>query len=223
MARSTPLVFAILLTICTTVRADWSGGLELGTQLGSDESPALRLNLRNQGIPLSHHLYLDWIHESGSSRYRLGYNPTYTISQSIYSFGQFSVEQDEPGDIEREVNARIGIGNHLFRTNNSRLTLQAGLGGSRLKLADRSEQTDGFLFAGGLFSSKLIGLLKLEAMVELRLAEDQTVSTGQAGISFRVGPNTALKYAYSMKRYDFDSGTEDIVNEDSFLTFTYGF
>ncbi len=223
MTYRTPVLIAMTALFCATAEADWSGGIEAGTQLGSDQSPALRAYLRNSNTPLSHYVYLDWIHESGSSRYRLGYEPTYQISQSVFSFGQFSIEQDDPGGIAREVNVRVGVGNHLFRTKNSRFTLQTGIGGSQLKFEDNTEETDGYFFAGGLFTSKLIGLLRFDAVLESRVADTQTVSTGEAGVSFRVGPNTALKYAYTMKRYDFDEGREDIVNEDSFFTLTYGF
>lgn len=223
MIRLKTLSLTLFAMTATTGHADWSGGLEAGSQLGSDESPALRMFVRKQDIPLSHYLYLDWIRESGSSSYRVGYDPTYQISQSVFSFGQFSLEQDDPGGIAREFNARVGIGNHIFRTRNSQLTLRTGVGGSRLKFADNTEQTDGFLFAGGLFSSKLIGLLKFNAALESRLADSQTVTSGEAGVSLRIGPNTGLKYAYSVKRYDFEAGREDIVNEDSFVTLTYGF
>jgi putative salt-induced outer membrane protein YdiY len=216
-------VLGVAVVACNTAFADWTGGIEAGTQLGSDQAPALRFYARKQDNPLSHYMYLDWIHESGSSSYRLGYNPTYTISQSVFSFGEFSIEQDDPGGIAREIDARVGVGNHIFRTKQSRFTVHTGIGGSKIELADSSEETDGYFFAGGLFTSKLIGLLKFDAVLESRVADSQTVTSGEAGVSFRVGPNTAIKYAYSVKRYDFDESREDIVNEDSFVTMTYGF
>lgn len=211
------------LAVSTDASADWSGGIEAGTVLGSGQSPALRFYARQQGNPLSQYIYLDWIHESGSSSYRLGYNPTYSISQSIFSFGEFSIEQDEPGEIARDIDARIGVGNHLFRTDNSRFTIKTGIGGNKTEFTDPSLDTsDGFFFVGGLFTSKLIGLLRLDANVEAATSESQTTTDGEAGISLRIGPNTALKYAFTYKRYDFDVG-ESIVNKDKFLTMTYGF
>lgn len=216
-------VLASALLANTTALADWTGGIEAGTQLGSGQSPALRFYARNQSDPLSHYAYLDWIHESGSSRYRLGYNPTYAISQSFYSFGEFSIEQDDPGGIAREVDTRIGVGNHLFRTKNSRFTLHTGIGGTRIELADDTENTEGFFFVGGLFTTKLIGLLRFDAVAETTTGDSQTTTNAEAGVSFRVGPNTALKYAYTFKRYDFDGNDEPLKNEDSFLTMTYGF
>ncbi len=223
MAFVRPLASFALCSVLVSgsALADWTGGLEFG--IGSDQSPGMRLHATKTGNPLSHNLYLDWIFESGSSSYRLGYNPTYTISQSVFSFGQFSIEQDDPGGIAREVNARVGVGNHLFRTKRSRFTIQTGIGGSEIQIADSTKERNGYFFAGGVFTSKLVGLLKLDAVLESRVADSQTVTNGEAGVSFRVGPNTAIKYAYSVKRYDFDESREDIVNENSFVTMTYGF
>ncbi len=212
------------ITMTTNASADWSGGIEAGTQIGSGQSPALRFYARRQGNPLSQYVYLDWIRESGSSSYRLGYNPTYAISQSLFSFGEFSIEQDDPGGVEREIDARIGIGNHLFRTKNSQFTVHTGFGGTKVDFIDPSnDTTEGFLFAGGLFTTKFLGLLRFDANIEATTGESQITTIGEAGFSVRVGPNTALKYAYSVKRYDFDNGQEDLVDEDSFLTVTYGF
>lgn len=218
------LILCGALVSTSTAKADWSGGIEAGTQLGSGENPALRFFARHQGNPLSQYLYLDWIRESGSSSYRLGYNPTFNISQSIFSFGEFSLEQDDPGGVAREIDARVGIGNHLFRTKNSRFTVHTGIGGTKVEFVDSENDTsEGFFFAGGLFTSKLIGLLRFDANIEATAGESQTTTRGEAGISFRIGPNTALKYAYSYRRFDFDTGQDDIVDEDSFLTVTYGF
>lgn len=226
-----------LLTACATLTsltaamfftphasADWTGGVEAGTQLSSSgQNPAFRFYARQQGNPLSQYVYLDWIRDSGSSSYRLGYDPTYSISQSIFSFGKFSLEQDDPGGIAREVNAKIGVGNHVFRTNNSRLTLGTGIGGTKTTFANDEDSSNEYFFVGGLFTTKLIGLLRFDAEIEATTGNSQTTTNGEAGIYFRVGPNTALKYAYTVRRYDFDTGREDIVNEDSFLTMTYGF
>lgn len=212
------------LTVTSPAQANWTGGIEAGTQLGSGESPALRFYARHQGNPLSQYIYLDWIRESGSSSYRLGYNPTFNVSQSIFSFGEFSIEQDDPGGIAREIDARIGIGNHLFRTKNSRFTVTTGLGGNKIDFVESVNDTsEGFVFVGGLFTSKLIGLLRFDAEAETTAGESQTNTKAEAGVSFRIGPNTAIKFAHSYERFDFDTGQEDIVNEDSFVTMTYGF
>lgn len=212
---------ALLFT--SVSQANWTGGLEAGTQLGSGERPALRFYARNLGNPLSHYLYLDWSHESGGSSYRLGYNPTFAVSKSIYSFGKFSIEQDDPGEIERQIDATVGVGNHIFRSQNSRATVEAGIGGRQFRRPDEKSETDGFFFLGGLFTSKLIDLLRLDVSTEIRAGDSQTTIDSEVGISFRIGPNSAIKYAYRATRYDFDGTADTINDEDSFFTLTYGF
>ena len=59
---------------------------------------------------MSHFIFLDWIRESGSSNFRVGYNPTYRISNSFYSFGRFDLETEDPDGIDREINAVVGVG-----------------------------------------------------------------------------------------------------------------
>lgn len=224
--RATSLTSLLILGttgLSSLALADWDGGMAIGTQLGSGESPTVRLHATNQGDPLSHFIYLDWMRESGDNSYRLGYNPTYNISKSIFSFGEFSVEQDEPDGIEREIDGLVGIGNNFFRTKNSLFTVRAGVGGSQIELVDDTEESDGYLLLGGVFTTKLIGLLKFDAVAQAKAGESQTTTNAEVGVSLRVGPNTALRYAYTAKHYNFDSGREDITNEDSFLTMTYGF
>lgn len=223
-ATTARLVALISLTFSSqAVFPQWTGGLEAGTQLGSGESPTLRFFASRQSQPLSHYLYLDWTQISGGSRYRLGYNPTFAISQSFYSFGRFSIEQDDPGAIEREINASVGLGNSFFRTRNSSLSLETGIGAQQLRFADNTDNTDGFVFIAGNFSSKQLNLVRLDVNADLRAGENQTSLDAEAGISVRIGPNTALKYAYRYQRFDLNDGRADVVDKDKFFTVTYGF
>lgn len=210
--------------LCSNIAfGDWDGGIEAGTVLGGGDGPALRFYASHTGDPLSHYVYLDWIREAGSSSYRLGYNPSFAISHSLYSFGEFSIEKDDPDDIARETSARVGLANHLFRTRNSRFTIRAGIGGTQVELADgEKKDPEGYLFAGGLFTTKLIGLLRFDAVAETTTGDAQTITDAEAGVSLRIGPNTALKYAHTYKQYSFDN-RDDVVSKDSFLTVTYGF
>jgi len=153
---------ALAVSACGTATADWTGGIEAGTALGSGDRPTLRFYANDRATPLSQYIYLDWIRENGSSNYRLGYNPTWTISQSVYSFGRFSVEKDGPEAIERDIDAMIGIGNKLFQRGSTQVKVEAGIGGQYLRY-DQSElidpitgestapssTTDGFFFTTG--------------------------------------------------------------------------
>jgi len=207
-------------TVCF---ADWTGGVEAGARIGSDERPALRFYASNQNDPLSHYLYLDWMRESGGSSYRIGYNPNWRISHSIYSFGKFSLEQDDPGEVEREIDALVGIGNNLFQRGNTRVKIEAGIGARQLRYSDSSTETeDGFVFIGAGLTSSLLALLRFDASVSTKVGDGQTTIDSEAGVSIPIGPGTALRYVYTAKRYNLDNA-DNIVSEDSFFKLTYGF
>ncbi len=215
------LFLALSLLATGNCFADWTGGIEAGARIGSDR-PTLRLFAKNDDDALSHYAYLDWIRDSGGNNYRVGYNPTFRVSHSVYSFGRFSIEQDDPGEIEREVDALVGIGNNLFRRGNTQVKIETGIGGRLLKFDGAEDETDGFFFLAGSMSSSLLSLLRFDASVNTKAGRDQTTLDGEAGISIPIAPGTALRYVYSVKRYDVD-GRDPFKDEDSFFKLTYGF
>lgn len=204
--------------------ADWDGGIEAGTRLDSGQrNPALRFFARNQAEPLSHYLYLDWIRQSGGSNYRIGYNPTFNISRSVYSFGRFSIEEDDPDGIEREIDVEVGIGNNLFQRGNTRFKVEVGLGARQLTFDGIEDTTDeGFFLLAGTLSTRVLALLRFNASVDTKVGNDQTTLDGEVGVSIPIGPATSLHYIYSATRFELD-GQDDLVNEDAFFTIRYGF
>jgi len=214
------------LSLCAagSVSADWTGGIEAGARLGSEERPALRLYANNDSDPMSHYAYLDWTRSSGGSSYRLGYNPTFNISKSVYSFGRFSVEQDKSSTIESEIDALVGIGNNLFQRGNTRIKVEAGIGGQQLTFDEADDETRGFVFLSGGMSSSLLALLRFDASINTKASDGQTQLDGEVGLSVPVGPGTSLRYVYEVKRYNFeDPNRDDIKNNDSFFKVSYGF
>lgn len=220
--------FAIiaLFTACNA-NADWSGGIEAGAQLDSDDGPALRFFANNNSQPLSHFIFLDWIRDSGSSNFRIGYNPTYRISNSFYSFGRFDLEEDDPDGIDREINAVVGVGNNIFRRGNTRVKAEAGLGARRLsfdetQFAGADDETDAFVFLSSTMSSSLLTLLRFDAQIIAKAGADQTTLDGEIGFSVPIAPRTSLRYVYTVSRFNFDD-REDITTEDTFFKVSYGF
>lgn len=215
-------LFTSAITITSNASADWSGGIEAGAVLGSSDRPALRFYANNASNPLSHYAYIDWIRESGGSNYRIGYNPTFRVSHSIYSFGRFSLEQDDPSGVDREINAYLGVGNNLFQRGNTRIKIEAGLGAQQLQFDDSSDETDGFAFVSGSLRSSLLALLRFDASVSAKANDESRNFEGEAGLSIPIAPGTKLRYVYQVQRYNFD-GRENIVNEDNFFKVSYGF
>ena len=220
------LVRKIILSVCLliatkVVNAEWSGGAEAGTAIGSD-GPALRFFLNKTADPWSHFIFLDWIRESGGSNFRIGYNPTFRISHSFYSFGRFSAEVDDPDGIDQEIDALAGIGNNLFQRGNTRVKVETGLAAQHLRFEDSTEETDGFVFVSTGMNSSLLKLLRFDASFTTKLNDERTEFEGEAGFSFPIGPNTKLRYVYQFQRFNFDDRA-NIVTEDNFFTISYGF
>ena len=214
---------SLVLFSAGTASADWSGGIEAGANLASDNRPTLRFYAKNASTPLSHYAYLDWIRESGGSNYRIGYNPTFRISHSFYSFGKFSIEQDDPNDIEQAVYANLGVGNNLFQRGNTRVKIEAGLGAKQLRFTDDSqEETDSFAFLSGSLSSSLLALLRFDASVSAEANNENANLEGEAGLSIPIAPGTKLRFVHQIRRFTFDD-RDNITSKDSFFTVSYGF
>jgi len=227
-------IFAALsVCACGTATADWTGGIEAGTSLGSGDRPTLRFYANNRATPLSQYVYLDWIRENGGNQYRLGYNPTWAISQSVYSFGRFSIEKDGSDAIERDIDAMVGIGNKLFQRGSTQVKVEAGIGGQHLRydqsaLIDPitgestapSSTTDGFFFATGNIRSSLLALLRFDASLQAKSGSDLNILDGEVGLSIPIGPGTALRYVH---QYKYNDSLDDKTSDDSFFKVTYGF
>lgn len=199
--------------------ADWTGGIEAGTTIGSGSKPSLRFYADSQSEPLGHYAYLDW----AGDNYRVGYNPTFRISHSVYSFGRFSVEEDNPGDIDREIDALVGIGNNLFKRGNTQVKVETGIGGRALSFDNNTDDSkEGFVFLSGNVSSSLLSLVRFDAALVTKAGDGQTTIDGEAGISIPIGPGTSLRYVYSVKQYDID-GQPKIKSDDGAFRITYGF
>jgi len=205
--------------------AQWTGGVEAGTQLGSGDSPTLRFFARENSLPFTQLIYLDWTRDSGEQSFRVGYDPRYQISQSLHLFGKFSVEEDAETIIDQKLDALVGVGNDFIQTRNSRLTLEIGAGGQQLRFdGDLEAQTDSFLFLGANYYRTMLDLFRFTTTVGSRTGELRNSIDAEAGISIRIAPNTALKYAYRYRRTEFsDDNIDTVVDEDNFFTVTYGF
>lgn len=214
-----------LLATAQSAHAEWSGGIEAGTQLGSGQNPTLRFFARNNGDPMTHYVYLDWTREDSGQSYRFGYNPVFNVSRSLYSFGKFSVEEDANSIVDQEIDALVGLGNHIHRTRDSLLTIEVGGGAQQLKFdTEREDETQSFIYLGAKYYRILFDAFRFNAIVDSKTGEAQNSIDAEVGISFRLSATTALKYAYRYKRTDFDDGNLDAqVEDDSFFTLTYGF
>jgi len=213
---------ACLVMATGNANAQWTGGVEAGASIGSDQRPALRFFGNYASDPLSHFIFLDWIRESTGTDFRLGYNPTWRVSHSFYSFGRFSIQQNDSNGIDQQVDALVGVGNNLFQRGSTRAKIEAGVGGQHLEFVDTSDDTEAFLFLGSSVSSSLLALLRFDASASSKISNDTATIDAEVGLSVPIAPNTQLRYVYRVTRYNFDN-RENIVDEDNFFTVSYGF
>jgi len=174
---------------------------------------------------MNHYIYLDWTREDSGQSYRLGYNPVFNVSRSLYSFGKFSVEEDATSIVDQELNALVGLGNHIHRTRESLLTIEVGGGAQQLKFdSNQEDETQSFIYLGAKYYRILFDSFRFNTTVDSKTGDLQDTIDAEVGISFRLSATTALKYAYRYRRTDFDDGNlETQVEEDGFFTLTYGF
>ncbi len=231
--RGYHVFLVLLLWVCCNLfslpaHAQWTGGIEGGTVF-RDEGSATRLRLRaeNQSRPLSHFVYVDWIRpDSGSNAFELGYRPRYWFSTQFYGFGEASIRTDRPILIDRQLLLIGGLGYSVISTPEQALFVEAGVGTRDTELVDIDNnpqedlsETLTLLRAG--YRQVLSDLFQLEFDVDVFDGESLRQTLLEAGISVRI-PGGAVKFSYRARRIEPDGG-ETLNDDDSFVSFTYGF
>jgi len=228
LLQARALVVGICLLILSVIpissHAEWSGGVEGGTVF-RDEGRATRFRLQaqNPDRPFSQFVYLDWLRTSGGGNaYELGYRPRYWIGENLYIFGEGSVRVDSTIAIDNEALLVGGLGYSLVSTPQTQLWVEAGAGSRNTEFESGIEDTsDTFGLVRAAFSRVLADLLRLEIDVDAIQGETLLETSVEAGISIRI-PAGAVKLSYRVRRLEPEEG-ETIDDEDSFVSFTYGF
>lgn len=219
------LVVVFCIAACITVapvNAQWTGGLEGGTVFrDGGNATRLRVKLENRVRPLSHYLYADWIRGGGDNSYQAGYLPRYWFDDNRYLFGEASTLVDRALSIDQQHQFTIGAG-YLFKPNrNSALRFEAGLGHQQTEFVGETEADDTFTILRAAFNQSLAKLVRFELDVDAVSGEALSRVTAEASIAVRI-PSGAVKFSYRARRVNPD-GAESIEDEDSFVSFSYGF
>lgn len=211
------------LAPATKSHAAWSGGLEGGTVFrDGGNATRLRLKLQNPTRPWSQYLYVDWIRGgSGGNSYEAGYLPRYWFNNNFYSFGEISVGVDDPLSIDRERQLAAGVGYQLRPAKGQFLSLEAGAAFQQTEFSNGTEADDTLGLLRADFSQVLSNLLRLELDLDYTDGESLSQATAEASIAIRV-PSGAIKFSYRTRRISPDNG-DTIEDEDSFVSFSYGF
>ncbi len=225
----------LALVICwppQTALAQWNGGVEGGTVF-RDGGTATRLRLKaDKNVrPLSHFIYADWIRaDGGENIYEIGYRPRYWFTNKFYSFGEGSIRVDRPLLIDSQTLIVGGIGYSLFSSPDKSLFVEAGLGARRTEFLESdglatglsgSDTNDTLSLLRASYRQILSDLLRLEFDLDFFDGDSLRQTVAEAGISARI-PGGAIKYSYRIRRVDPDDGAS-VEDDDSFVSFTYGF
>ncbi len=220
------LAFGNLLSL--PVHAQWTGGIEGGTVLRDDGSATrLRLRAENQSRPLSHFVYVDWIRpDSGSNAFELGYRPRYWFSTQFYGFGEASIRTDRPILIDQQLLLIGGLGFSAISTPEQSLFFEAGVGTrdtETVATATNPQQdlNETLTLLRGGYRQILSDLLQLELDLDVFDGDSLRQTLLEAGISVRI-PGGAVKFSYRARRIEPDGG-ETVDDDDTFVSFTYGF
>lgn len=203
--------------------AQWSGGLEGGTVFRDEgQATRLRLKLQNPTRPLSQYVYLDWLRTNdGDNAYEAGYLPRYWFSNNVYAFGEASLRVDRPVQIDGQQLFIAGAGYQISNSREQSLWAEVGAGARNTQFLDDSESDDTLFLVRAGFHQILSELLRLELDFDLVDGESLTETTAEAGIAVRI-PGGAVKFSYRTRRLEPD-GAEAIEDDDTFVSFSYGF
>lgn len=208
--------------------AQWTGGIEGGTIFREDgNATRLRVRAENQSRPLSHFVYADWIRpDGGSNAFELGYRPRYWFSPRFYSFAEASIRTDRPILIDRQTLLLGGVGYSAISTPKQALFVEAGIGTRDTELVaidgvPRQDLDESLTLLRAGYRQVLSDLLKLEVDLDLLDSESLRQTLLETGISVRI-PGGAIKFSYRLRRIE-PEGEETLTDDDSFISFSYGF
>jgi len=229
--RTTVLTLATLvaLSLASSLRAEWSGGVEGGTVLRDDETATqLRFNLFNNERPLTHHLYIDWIRSNEKNdSYKAAYLPRYWFSNALYAFSEIHYRVDKPLAIDQQTQGILGAGYKFISTETNALWAELGAGvrstefESQLATNGQLERRDNFVLGRGGYRQVIATLFKFELDLEVSQSDDLREDSADAAISVRLGEGS-LKYGYRRSQFKQD-GFPTRSNADSYVSFSYGF
>ena len=115
----------------------------------------------------------------------------------------------------------LGAGYQLSASPQQSLYFEAGAGVRNTQFSNDTENDDTLtLFRAGFYQT-LSSLFRLELDFDLVDGETLTETTAEAGIAIRV-PGGAVKFSYRARTLDPEGG-ESIEDEDTFVSFSYGF
>jgi putative salt-induced outer membrane protein YdiY len=224
LARALALIIGLLSSWSVSwCIADWSGDVEGGTVVSdSGNQTRLRLTLSNDVRPFTHQIYAEWLRGAeNADGYQLGYNPRFWFQDNYYLFGEGRLRVDELFEIEREVLVLAGVGGQFLSSDTQSLYAELGLGSQMIEFESDEETTRGLGIARLGFFKSLVDAFKVDLELSGTVSDDISELKSEVGLSLRV-PSGAIRYAYRTRSFKVGDN-ETVTDDDSFISFTYGF
>jgi len=218
------LLTLFIVTSTSVAKADWSGGIEGGTILRDDVSATkLRFSLYNNDRPLTHHVYVDWIRSSDKNdSYKAAYLPRYWFSDALYAFAEIHHRIDKPFGVDQQTQGMLGAGYKFLSTETTTVWAELGAGVRTTDFEDnRIDRDESFVLGRASYRQALLQLFKFEFDVEAIQSDKLSENLTEAGISMRLGGGS-IKYGYR-RRQQQEKDQPTVTNDDTFLSFVYGF
>lgn len=203
--------------------ADWSGDVEGGTVVSSSGNQTrLRLTLSNDVRPFTHQIYAEWLRGAeNADGYQLGYNPRFWFRDNYYLFGEGRLRVDELFDIDRELLVLAGVGGQFLSSETQSLYAELGVGSQMVEFESDEETTRGLGIARLGFFKSLADAFKVDLELSGTVGDDISELKSEIGLSLRI-PSGAIRYAYRTRSFKVGDN-ETLTDDDSFISFTYGF
>ncbi|MFK7891511.1 MAG: DUF481 domain-containing protein [Granulosicoccus sp.] len=220
------LVFAVSALFTTdAVAEEWSGHVEGGT-VASDAGnrSRLRLTLTNDSRPFTQQVYAEWLRggSDDGNAYAVGYLPRYWFRERYYLFGEGRLRVDDGLDIDRDIFLLGGVGGQFFQSERQGVVLESGLGA---QLLDRGGEEDEEITPLGIlrlgYNRLLSDMFRFDLDMSAVRSEELSELSAEAGLSMRI-PTGAIRISYRSRSTRFGNN-DRVSNDDTFVSFTYGF
>lgn len=218
----------VVLALCGTLlapswaHAEWSGGIQGGAVIrDGEQSNRIRLSLTNNTRPFSQFIYADWILNSGSDSYEVGYRPRYWFNEKVYALGELTYRTDPVLEIDRETTEAIGVGYQFFQTSEQSAFVEIAAGARQLTftLPGLEDVSEPFGRARANYSRTLTDIARFRLDLGTIVSERAQESSAEVGVTVKLG-TIAVSVGYRVIDQRIE-GLPAITDDTTTLSFSY--
>jgi putative salt-induced outer membrane protein len=186
----------------------WTGQIELGAFRGTGNTSnfgftgAVKLN--RKGIDWEHAVRAsaDFQKDSGSitrEQYGASYQPRYTLSDDIFTYGRLQYEKDEIQGYRDRYSVSGGFGYRVLQGRGLTLALEAGPAVRRTRYVDQASETTWTSLTSLDFDWQVNGAVKFTEDASSFVGSDNSTFTSQTGIEAGMAKGLKARLTYSIE------------------------